>query len=87
MIASGYYYDIYLFIVAILTFIVANQYYNRKSIASYRGIQIDIRAVILFICCAVFIGFRPTSGFGDTFVYYLNYTAKEGLPYIYDPRV
>ena len=89
MIQAQYYYDIYLFLVTILTIVAANTF--SKSIGTVivesQKFGIDIRAVFLVILLSLFIGFRPISGmyFGDTGNYNYMYQSLEGLPYVYDP--
>ena len=87
MIEIKYYYDIYLFIITIITIVVANSYAKGDFNLPYSdsGIVIDVRAIILCIIIALYIGFRPINGFADTMVYVSWYDGSKGLIYNYDP--
>ena len=89
MIEAKYYYNLYLFIVTILTIVAANNYTKKGYAVSlkYSAIKIDKRALSLSILLALFIGFRPITGycFGDTLVYTSEYQYYEGIEYIFNP--
>ena len=89
MIEAKYYSDVYILIVTILTIVAANSYKTRVNAISFRnsGIEIDIRALSLSIFFALFIGFRPISGyyFGDTSNYAFTYGQIEGVSYVFNP--
>lgn len=68
---AQYYYDIYLLIITLLTFIIASQYNTRVLSNSNRSkISYSTFAWVIAVCCALIIGLRPLS---KVFVDMMNY--------------
>ena len=90
MVPASLYQFIYLFLIAIMTFIVYGKYKNRDGLYYYESYYSDYIAIVLVIFMSIFIGLRPLNGyyFGDMGNYALFYnTFYDGVPFSFKPKI